>query len=159
MVHLTTWKQDQKKKKEMWKKNHKSSFRAEWLLDKRFGDGLLFCPLWTNYHSFLSNLLQPSCCAKFRGEKKTRFLIWTIIVKLDVITKQEQEKSRNLRWEISSKLFLKKKNHQAYYLIITLKEKWLPLFWIFKSSIIHSVEVNRRKQLWLTNTHFDGLVS
>lgn len=42
---------------------------------KRFWDGLLFCPLWTNYHSFLYNLLQPSYCAKFRGKKDTFLII------------------------------------------------------------------------------------
>lgn len=51
------WKYSGMKRK---RKKHKSSFRSEWLWDKRFWDGLLFCPLWTNYHRFLSNLIQPS---------------------------------------------------------------------------------------------------
>lgn len=70
VVALSTWKQSWKKIRK--NKNHISSFRTrmtEWLRDKRFGDGLLFCPLWTNYHSFLSNPLQPCYCAKFRGKR------------------------------------------------------------------------------------------
>lgn len=59
---------------------------------------------------------------------------YTTIVKLEVRTKQKN-----------------KKKVQEYFHTILVR-KWLPLFWIFKSSIIHSFQVNRRKQLWLTNT-------
>lgn len=32
----------------LWDKKHESSFRTEWLRDKRCWEGLLFRPLWTN---------------------------------------------------------------------------------------------------------------
>lgn len=57
--------------------------------DKRFWDGLLYCPLWTNYHSFLSNLIQPCYGAKFRAGGLSNY---TTIVKLEVRTKQKNKK-------------------------------------------------------------------